>query len=328
MKKLLTLLLAALMVFALAGCGNNAADEPTEGGEETVTASKVWFVAPLATGSAWGTCGESFLAECKAIGLDGVYEGPIQAADIPAMIDLCEQAIADEAAVLVCNWRDYESFNDVAQRAKDAGIKLLGYNQPLNDGLCDNYLGIDPAKLGETIAQTLVDNRGTENLVVLYLGASNTSQSHLATEEAFKTKLAELAPNAVVEYDYTAGSADGAAEKTNTHMNANPDINAIVCNCGFAGVAASAYKEENKLDSETLYVQGIDTGAEMLQYIKDGVADCTIVQDWVGAGKAAADLAQKLINGETIEIQTKLGAYPLYLSEVDEFAKNQGIELN
>lgn len=328
MKKLLTLLLAALMVFSLAACANNTDPGTDDPGEPTAEAKKVWFVAPLATGSAWGTCGESFLAECKAIGLDGVYEGPIQAADIPAMIDLCEQAIADEAAVLVCNWRDYDSFNDVAQRAKDAGVKLLGYNQPLNGGLCDNYLGIDPAKLGETIAETLVENRGTENLVVLYLGASNTSQSHLATEAAFKEKLAALAPNAVVEYDYTAGTADGAAEKVNTHMNANTDINAIVCNCGFAGVAASAYKEENSLDSETLYVQGIDTGAEMLQYIKDGVADCTIVQDWVGAGKAAADLALKLINGEQIEIQTKLGAYPLYLSEVDEFAKNQGIELN
>lgn len=324
MKKLLTLLLAVLMVLSLAACGNKPAEdnEPTE-----ETAKKVWFVAPLATGSAWGTCGDSFRAECKELGLEGVYEGPIQAADIPAMIDLCEQAIADEADVLICNWRDYESFNDVAGRAKEAGVKLLGYNQPLNDGLCDNYLGIDPSKLGETIAETLVENRGTENLVVLYLGASNTSQSHLATEAAFKEKLAELAPTAVVEYDYTAGTADGAAEKVNTHMNANTDITAIVCNCGFAGVAASAYKEENKLTSEQLYVQGIDTGAEMLQYIKDGIADNTIVQDWVGAGKAAADLALKLINGEEIEIQTKLGAYPLYLSEVEDFAKAQGIEL-
>ncbi len=322
MKKLLTLLLAVLMVLCLAGCGQK--EETVV--EEEKEAYKVWFVAPLATGSAWGTCGTSFLAECEALGIEGKYEGPIQAADIPAMIDLCEQAIADGTDVLICNWRDYDSFNEVAQRAKDAGIKLLGYNQPLNDGLCDNYLGIDPSKLGEVLAETLVENRGAEGLKVLYLGASATSQSHLATEEAFKNKLAELAPTAEVEYDYTSGSADTAAEKVNSHMNANA-ANAIVCNCSFAAVAAAAYKEENNLTSEQLYVQGIDTGADILQYIKDGVADNTIVQDWVGAGKMAADLALKLINGEEIEIQTKLGAYPLYPAEVEEFAKNQGIEL-
>lgn len=324
MKKLLTLLLALAMVFTLGACSNTN-EETVDGGDDTATADKVWFVAPLATGSAWGTCGTSFLAECEALGLDGEYVGPITAADIPAMIDLCDQAIADGAKVLICNWRDYESFNDVAQRAKDAGLKLLGYNQPLNDGLCDNYLGIDPSKLGEVLAETLVENNGTEGLHVLYLGASATSQSHLATEESFKTKLAELAPTAEVVYDYTSGSADTAAEKVNTYMNANDEINAIVCNCSFAAVAAAAYKEENNAD--TLYVQGIDTGADILQYIKDGVANCTIVQDWVGAGKAAADLAQKLINGEEIEIQTKLGAYPLYIDEVDAFAKEQGIEL-
>ena len=325
MKKLLTLLLALAMVLSLAGC----AKEETNTGEETaVEADKVWFVAPLATGSAWGTCGDAFLAECEKIGLKGTYVGPIQAADIPAMIDLCDQAIADEAKVLVCNWRDYESFNDVAQRAKDAGLKLLGYNQPLNDGLCDNYLGIDPSKLGETIAETLVENRGAGNINVFYLGASGTSQSHLATQDSFLAKLAELDPTAKVVYDFTGGTADGAAEKVNSYMNADPTINAIVCNCGFAAVAAAAYKEENQLDTEALYVQGIDTGAEMLQYVKDGVADCTIVQDWTGAGTAAADLALKLINGETIDIQTKLGAYPLYIDKVEEFAASQGMTLN
>jgi len=324
MKKLLTLLLALLMVMSLAACGAKEEEKPAE--EQVAAADKVWFVAPLATGSAWGTCGTSFLAECEALGLEGEYVGPIQAADIPAMIDLCDQAIADGASVLICNWRDYESFNDVAQRAKDAGIKLLGYNQPLNDGLCDNYLGIDPAKLGETIAETLVANVGVGNINVLYLGASATSQSHLATQESFLAKLAELDPAAKVTLDFTGGSADGAAEKVSTHMNADDEINSIVCNCGFAAVAAAAYKEEN--NAEALYVQGIDTGADILQYIKDGVANCTIVQDWTGAGKAAADLAQDLINGKEIEIQTKLGAYPLYLEEVDAFAQAQGITLN
>jgi len=315
MKKLLVVLLAVFMVLGFTGCKQQ---------EEKKT--KVWFVAPLATGSAWGTCGTAFLAECEKLGIEGKYEGPIQAANIPDMIDLCEQAIADGADVLICNWRDYSSFNDVAARAKEAGIKLLGYNQPLKDGLCDNYLGIDPSKLGEVLAETLVKNRGAENLHVLYLGASATSQSHLATEEAFKNKLAALAPTAVVYYDYTSGNADTAAEKVNTHMNAE-EIDAIVCNCSFAAVAAASYREENKLTSEKLYVQGIDTGADILQFIKDGFADCTIVQDWTGAGQAAAQLALKLVKGETIEIQTKLGAYELTPDKVDEFAASQGITL-
>ena len=326
MKKLLTLLLTALMVFALVGCGNKTEEPETEGGEETVEAANVWFVAPLPTGSAWGTCGTAFLAECEELGLKGTYVGPTTAASIPDMIDFCEQAIADEADVLICNWRDYESFNDVASRAKEAGIKLIGYNQGLNDGLCPNYLGIDPAKLGEVIAETLVTNRGAEGLVVFYLAASNTSQSHLATEAAFEAKLAELAPTATVYKDYTAGTADQAAEKVSTYMNAHSDINAIVCNCSFAAVAAAAYREENNVSGDDLYVQGIDGGADILQYVLDGVADCTIIQDWTGAGKAAAQLAQMMLNGEELPEFTGLGAYELKKDGVKEYADAQGLE--
>ena len=242
MKKYLKrTIIASAFIFAasLTACGNKAAEE-TATGEETAEAANVWFVAPLPTGSAWGTCGTAFTAECEALGMKGTYVGPTTAASIPDMIDFCEQAIADEADVLICNWRDYESFNDVASRAKEAGIKLIGYNQGLNDGLCPNYLGIDPAKLGEVIAETLVNNKGAEGLTVFYLAASNTSQSHLATEAAFEAKLAELAPTAVVYKDYTAGTADQAAEKVSTYMNAHTDINAVVCNCSFAAVAAAA----------------------------------------------------------------------------------------
>lgn len=323
MKKLLTLLLAVAMMFSLVACGNKAAEEETATGEETAEAANVWFVAPLPTGSAWGTCGTAFTAECEALGMKGTYVGPTTAASIPDMIDFCEQAIADEADVLICNWRDYESFNDVASRAKEAGIKLIGYNQGLNDGLCPNYLGIDPAKLGEVIAETLVNNNGAEGLSVFYLAASNTSQSHLATEAAFEKKLAELAPTAVVYKDYTAGTADQAAEKVSTYMNAHTDINAIVCNCSFAAVAAAAYKEEN--NAEGLYVQGIDGGADILQYVLDGVADNTIIQDWTGAGKAAAQLAQMMLNGEELPEFTGLGAYELRKEGVKEYADAQGL---
>ncbi|MBO4919226.1 MAG: substrate-binding domain-containing protein [Erysipelotrichaceae bacterium] len=325
MKKILTILLAIAMVFALTAC-NKPAEEPVDGGEETA-ATKVWFVAPLATGSAWGTCGTAFLAECEKLGLEGKYEGPIQAADIPAMIDLCDQAIADGADVLICNWRDLDSFNDVADRAIAAGIKLIGYNMALPER-CPNYLGIDPSKLGEVQAQTIVDNYGTEGINVLYLNASATSQSHAITQKAFEDKLLELAPTAVITVDFTSGSADVAAEKVSTYMNANPDINCIACNCSFAAVAAAAYREENSLTKDQLYVQGIDGGADILQYVLDGFADCTIIQDWTGAGQAAAQLAQKMINGEELPEFTGLGAYPLYADGVKAYADSQGITLN
>jgi len=325
MKKILTLLLAVAMVFALTAC-NKPAEEPVDGGEETA-APKVWFVAPLATGSAWGTCGDAFLKECEKLGLDGKYEGPIQAADIPGMIDLCDQAIADGAQVLICNWRDLDSFNDVADRALAAGIKLIGYNMALPER-CPNYLGIDPTKLGEVQAETVVANMGTEGINVLYLNASATSQSHAQTEAAFKAKLLELAPTAQITVDYTSGQADVAAEKVNTYMNANPDLNAIACNCGFAAVAAAAYREENSLTTEQLYVQGIDGGTDILQYVLDGQADCTIIQDWVGAGQAAAQLAQMMLNGEELPEFTGLGAYALYADGVKEYADAQGLTLN
>lgn len=325
MKKLLTVLLALAMIFTLAACGQKteAGDTPKE--EKPV----VYFIAPLATGSAWGTANTAFTAKCQELGLDGYYVGPTAGGNVPEMVELTETAFHNGAKVIIGNWRDTEAFNDVVDRALAEGVHIIGSNYTL-PGRCETYIGIDPVQLGEAQAEACVENnKDRAELNVFYFTANMSSQSHIINYESFCKKLAELRPDAkVVAYNDTHGDAAEAAEKIGPEMLAHPEINAIVTNCGFAAVTAAAYKEENSLTDEQLYVQGIDGGADILTYVKDGIANCTIIQDWVGVGEVAAQICRDLVDGKEIETGLHgLGAYALHKDGVDAYAKAQGIDL-
>lgn len=326
MKKFLTILLAIAMVFSLAACGNKAAEDAGDAAEEKAT---VYFIAPLATGSAWGTANTAFTAKCAELGLNGVYVGPTAGANVPEMVELTETAYHNGAKVIIGNWRDDEAFNDVIDRALADGVKIIGSNYTL-EGRCDTYIGIDPIQLGEAQAQACADNnKDRAELNVFYFTANMTSQSHIKNYEAFCAKLAELRPDAkIVAYNDTHGDAAEAAEKIGPEMLAHPECNAIVANCSFAAVSAAAYKEENNLTDEQLYVQGIDGGADILTYVLDGYANCTIIQDWVGVGEVAAQMCRDLVDGKAVDTGLHgLGAYCLYKDGVEAYAKEQGIEL-
>ena len=93
-----------------------------------------------------------------------------------------------------------------------------------------------------------------------------------------------------------------------------------------AAVGAATLVEERNM-ADTFYVQGIDGGAEILNYVVSGHADCTIIQDWLSVGTGSVDLAKTLYEGGTVDGFTGMGAYALYADGVEAYAAAEGIEL-
>ena len=342
MKKALALILALVMVMALAACGGSSAPAATEApaAPEAPAATeapvvedknddgavKIFLVSPLIGGSAWGNCQKGFEARCAELGWEGTYLGPVTTANTAEMVELAELAISNGADIIIGNWNDQEAFNDAVDRAIEKGITLLGINYKL-EGRVDNYCGIDPVKLGYIQAETLVENMGDQPINVVYMQPRLSSQSHNINYASFCEKLAELRPDAVViSQEESESNTQVAYDKLSAILLAHPETNALVADCSMAAVGAATLVEERNM-MDTFYVQGIDGGAEILNYVVSGHADCTIIQDWLSVGTGAVDLAKTLYEGGTVDGFTGMGAYALYADGVEAYAAAEGIDL-
>ena len=344
MKKIIALLIALVMVLSLAACGASApaeteapaaeapaaAPEAPEAPAEEAPAEeavKIFLVSPLIGGSAWGNCQKGFEARCAELGWEGTYLGPVTTANTAEMVELVELAISNGADIIIGNWNDQEAFNDAVDRAIEKGITLLGINYSL-PGRAENYCGIDPVKLGYIQAETLDKNMPKDEQVhVVYMQSKLSSQSHNINYASFCEKLAELRPDAVViSQEESESNTQVAYDKLSAILLAHPECNAFVADCSMAAVGAATLVEERNM-ADTFYVQGIDGGPEILEYVLSGHADCTIIQDWLSVGTGAVDLAKTLYEGGTIDGFTGMGAYPLYADGVHAYAEAEGIDL-
>ena len=342
MKNAFALILALAMVLALAACGGQAqAPAATEAPKAEAPAAteapvvedknddgavKIFLVSPLIGGSAWGNCQKGFEARCAELGWEGTYLGPVTTANTAEMVELVELSISNGADIIIGNWNDQEAFNDAVDRAIEKGITLLGINYKL-DGRVDNYCGIDPVKLGYIQAETLVENMGDQPINVVYMQPRLSSQSHNINYASFCEKLAELRPDAVViSQEESESNTQVAYDKLSAILLAHPETNALVADCSMAAVGAATLVEERNM-MDTFYVQGIDGGAEILNYVVSGHADCTIIQDWLSVGTGAVDLAKTLYEGGTVDGFTGMGAYALYADGVEAYAAAEGIDL-
>lgn len=63
---------------------------------------------------------------CEELGWEGHYLAPSTANDVTAMVQLTETALNDGADVLAVCVSDTGLFQEVLQRAKDAGVTVIG----------------------------------------------------------------------------------------------------------------------------------------------------------------------------------------------------------
>lgn len=178
-KKALSLLMtAALAAAALTGCGGGRGTEETAGtpaaAEETAEAGSTEDAEPEEAAGAtsagsgivgvalpwlgtqnWAEAEVMFKEQLEAAG----YEAIIQAADqkVPQQQQQIESMIENGAQVIVVGPVDGSQLGSVLEKAKDAGVYVIGY-----DRLLENTTGVDgvvqfgSVKTGELQAQALL----------------------------------------------------------------------------------------------------------------------------------------------------------------------------
>ena len=122
MKKILTVLLALLMVLTLAGCG--AKKEETK---EEAPSNLVGVSMPTKDLQRWNQDGENMEKELEAAGYD--VDLQYGANDIPTQVSQIENMIANGCKALVIASIDGDSLGTVLAQAKEKGIPVIAYDR-------------------------------------------------------------------------------------------------------------------------------------------------------------------------------------------------------
>lgn len=319
MKKVLAIILALVLVFTLVACGQGGDDEDTV---------KITMIGGMPGGPAWGPASEGFYKACEELGWKGTYLAPTTAANQTEICDLVITAVTNGADVILALMFDEEMFGDLVKEYREQGIVLIGANAGVE--ATNAKIGSDTTELGQMFAQA-VDQLVPENEHVYSVTMTTLiSTATSAFDIAYKAALNELRGEANCTY-YDMLECQSSTETAYSNFAAfklaNPECNVFISQNSYAGLGIASYIQEYGLQDE-IYAIGIDDSAEILQYVKDGLLDATVSQNFYNIGYGGVYLAKTILDGGEYVWNNSAGAKLLMPEDVEAWATKLGYTLN
>lgn len=146
MKKLIALLLALVMVFALAACGNEApadepADEPVadapadapadEPADEPAADAETLYIPVMAKGfqhQFWQAVKAGADAAAADYGVEIYFDGPASETEIAAQVNMIEQEMAKNPKAMALAALDTSAVADILDECAEKGIPVIGFD--------------------------------------------------------------------------------------------------------------------------------------------------------------------------------------------------------
>src|SRR4051812_14218133 len=190
--------------------------------------------------------------------------------DAGKQLQQAEAAITKQVDVMVLDAVDVKAAASIVAKAKQAQIPVISYGRLVADADLDYYVSIDPFKVGQQQAQSLVEalGGGSGKRVVMINGSPTDSNSAPYKNGAHDV-LEKAGVKIVKEFDTPDWSPDKAQQEMDqaiTAVGADGFDAVYVANDGMAGGAIAALKGA-KIDPKTHPVTGQDAELEGVQRI-------------------------------------------------------------
>lgn len=330
MKKILAFLLVLVMGFSFTACGeaskNGSSQSASNGSENGNEAITCYSFGVMTGGAAWGQFEKGFYDACAELGWEGHYLAPTVDNNMSELINLHETAITNGADVLLPLVVDADAMADILDGAVEQGIPMVGVIMP--DKHVSGYIGTNSKNLGYNIAEALVEVVGDDEINVVTMQTTLSTDIQTKQVDAFVERLMELRPDAtVISREECNSSAQTAQDKLSAVCIAHPETNALVSFDSYAGLGAATYVEAEGI-ADSFYAVGIDDAKEILMAVRDGWLDATVAQMWYNMGYESVMLANDVRNGKEIPTVTDSGTSIVLPSNVEDWAAQVGTTLD
>lgn len=323
MKKLVTmLLLAAMLMGCLAGCGGKQENAPeaaapsegaAEGGEtaaalpgEGETYCVIMSLGQLEFFDALkgGVCDAA-----NEIGAKWYYAGPQEF--VPdQIVQAIDQAVANKVTGIVLHGQTEETANAI-DNAIAAGIPVICVNTDIPSNRL-SFIGCDPYNAGVGQAEEMLKLLdGKTGTVIISSALALAQPSAVANLEGAHSVLDNAPGIKVVEVDDTSDS-NVAATNIGAALQANPDVVGIIGQQAYTAVgAATAVREAGKTGE--IVIVGRDRDTATLDLIRDGEVAASFAQNSYVEGYIALQWLHAYVNNnlKVIDGYRDLGVNPL-----------------
>ncbi|MDF2522348.1 MAG: hypothetical protein K0R84_2976 [Clostridia bacterium] len=323
MRKILALLLAFVMLFAMTACssGTPAATTPEDSNKVDVG-----IVLPTKDEPRWVQDETRFMEALKST--DYSVEILFSQGSSAKEKENVDALIAKGIKVLIICPHDGGAAAAAVEAAKKEGIKVIAYDRLITGtDAVDYYVTFDSIAVGEAQAKYLVDQTtGTGNPLYLYAGAASDNNAFLFFEGAWNVLQPKIADGTfVIKNSSEAVALQGKAKLTRDEMGkiigqitTNWDFNEaknkaeahltsakaedkgnvfiLAPNDGTARAIADAFAADPAVTSYK--VTGQDAEKASVQYIIDGKQSMTVFKDVRTLVKDSIGMAVAILGGK------------------------------
>ena len=315
MKKLLSVLLAALMVFALVGCSSGEQGGKDEAKEINIGVCIYQFNDNFMT-LYRGHIADYFEDLTASTGTKYNVEIVDGKNDPATQTEQINTFIAKGVDALIVNLVQPSTIETVQDAAEAAGIPVVFINREPEDaeahkyGANQCYVGAKAQESGTYQGQIVFDlpnhgdlnGNGTVDYVMI-MGDVNNTDAQYRTEFSIKYLTDNgVAVNKLVEQTGNWDQAQGQEIAANALSEFGTDIDVIFCNND--GMALGAYQAivaAGRTVGTDIYLLGVDALDECVEMVNNGTMTGTVLNDGEGQAKACCDAVVGYLNGKTVE---------------------------
>ena len=301
MKKMLALLLAVAMVFAMVACGAGAkkGDDKFEIVVVPKDSSNPWFVR-MDTGV------KEYAAAHPEL---NVYQKGTDQIDATLQAQLVEDLIAQGVDAICVVPVDIQSIDPVLKKAKDAGIVVIAHEGSALTNVDYDIEAFSNAGYGQFIMDNLAMAMGEEGVYTTMV-ADLTNGSHNEWADAAVAYQKEAYPNmTLLEAQPRVESHDNGDTAYNVAkecIKAYPELKGIMGTSSFDAPGVARAIDELGL-TDKFFTTGTGMPADNAELLKSGAIKSLTLWDPAVAGQAMIALAVKVLNGETISGTVDVG---------------------
>lgn len=301
------LLMLAIFVFALAGCGNSAA--PSDKTEDSPAANEgkkeeYAVIMSLHQLEFFDALKAGVNDAAKDLGADWYYAGP-QELSPEKVVEAIDQAVANNVTGIVLHGQ-FEETGSAIDNAIDAGVPVIIVNTDIPSKRL-SFLGCDPYNAGFMMGETVAELIGYKGKVITSTWLGGGQPSALANQEGCEDALAQYPDIEIVAKVDDQADAGIAAAQIGAALQANPDVVGIVAMQAPSGMgAATAVREAGLVGQVQIVARDRDSGT--LELIEKGEIAASFAQNSYVEGYIATKWLHEYANNKLKVVSDYKGA--------------------
>lgn len=255
----------------------------------------------------WQMVSSGVKAAAKEFAVNLDVTGPLSETDTVGQIRILDEALAKKPDAIILAATDYERLTPAVDKIKEAGIKIILIDSPIQSHVEASLITTDNNEAGRKAGKILAGGQNGILYRVLTLSSGKGSIAEKEREAGFKDAIADFSG---VEYagNYEFdGTEDGAYDRVKTLLEQYPDIQGIAGLNEMAALgAARAVKEKQRLGQ--IKIVGFDSSIYQIKLLEEGSIQATIVQKPFNLGYLSIETAVQALNGMKVNPKLNIDA--------------------